>query len=90
MKKSVIEKLESWLQRGYGITQLQALEKWGCMRLSARIDELRKNGIPIITTTIKENGKSFAKYTIRKQSESRVSEDFVDKAIREYNERRGA
>lgn len=90
MKKSVIEKLESWLQRGYGITQLQALEKWGCMRLSARIDELRKNGIPIITTTIKENGKSFAKYTIRKQSEPRVSEDFVDKAIREYNERRGA
>ena len=90
MKKSVIEKLESWLQRGYGITQLQALEKWGCMRLSARIDELRKNGIPIITTTIKENGKSFAKYTIRKQSEARAGEDFVDKAVREYNERRGA
>jgi hypothetical protein len=64
MKKSVIEKLESWLWRGYGITQIQALEKWGCMRLSARINELRKIGIPIITHTIKQNGKSFAKYKI--------------------------
>ena len=64
MKKSTIEKLESWLWRGYGITQLQALEKWGCMRLSARINELRKIGIPIITHTIKQNGKSFAKYKI--------------------------
>ena len=64
MKKSVTEKLESWLWRGYGITQLQALEKWGCMRLSARINELRKIGIPIITHTIKQNGKSFAKYKI--------------------------
>ena len=64
MKKSVIEKLESWLWRGYGITQIQALEKWGCMRLSARINELRKIGMPIITHTIHENGKSFAKYKI--------------------------
>jgi hypothetical protein len=64
MKKSTIEKLESWLWRGYGITQLQALEKWGCMRLSARINELRKIGMPIITHTIKQNGKSFAKYKI--------------------------
>jgi hypothetical protein len=66
MKKSVIEKLESWLLRGYGITQLQALEKWGCMRLSARINELRKAGIPVITHTVHANGKSFAKYSIAK------------------------
>jgi hypothetical protein len=66
MKKSVIEKLESWLWRGYGITQLQALEKWGCMRLSARINDLRKDGLQIVTHTIKQNGKSFAKYTITK------------------------
>ena len=66
MKKSVTEKLESWLWRGYGITQLQALEKWGCMRLSARINELRKIGVPIITKTVCANGKSFARYTIPK------------------------
>jgi len=66
MKKSTTEKLEAWLWRGYGITQLQALDKWGCMRLSARINELRNIGIPITTHTIKQNGKSFAKYTIAK------------------------
>tara|TARA_R110000868_G_scaffold221566_1_gene473310 strand:+ start:277 stop:477 length:201 start_codon:yes stop_codon:yes gene_type:complete len=66
MKNSVIKKLESWLMRGYGITQLQALEKWGCMRLSARINELRRAGINIITHTIYANGKSFARYTIAK------------------------
>lgn len=64
MKKSATEKLESWLWRGYSITQLQALEKWGCMRLAARINDLRKIGMPIITHIIKENGKSFAKYKI--------------------------
>ena len=52
--------------RGYGITPLQALEKWGCMRLSARINELRKIGVPVITHTIKQNGKSFARYRMAK------------------------
>jgi len=66
MKKSVIEKLESWLLRGYGITQLQALEKWGCMRLSARINELRINGMNILTTMIKRDGKAYAKYLLLK------------------------
>ena len=66
MKKSITERLESWLTRGYGITQLQALEKWGCMRLSARINELRKIGFPIITHTVHANGKSFAKYQMIK------------------------
>ena len=62
MKKSITSKLESWLMRGYGITPLQALEKWGCMRLSARIEELRKSGYPIVTEMAKLNGKTFARY----------------------------
>jgi hypothetical protein len=66
MKNSVIKKLESWLSRGYGITQLQALEKWGCMRLSARVNDLRKTGLNIITHTVHSNGKSFARYTLVK------------------------
>jgi len=62
--KSIIEKLESWLNRGYAITPVQALNKWGCFRLSARINELRNAGTPIITETIRKNGKSFANYFI--------------------------
>ena len=52
--------------RGYGITPLQALEKWGCMRLSARIKELRDAGFPIVTEVAKQNGKSFARYRMTK------------------------
>ena len=66
MKKSVSLKLESWLLRGYGITPLQALEKWGCMRLSARIKELRDAGFPIVTEVTKQNGKKFARYRMAK------------------------
>ena len=35
-----------------GITQLKALEKFGCLRLSGRIFELREQGYPILTTII--------------------------------------
>ena len=66
MKKSITYRLESWLMRGYGITPLQALEKWGCMRLSARIEELRKAGFPIVTEMAKQNGKTFARYRMAK------------------------
>jgi hypothetical protein len=59
---STTKKIEAWLLRGYKLTPLQALEKWGCMRLGARIYELRKDGMDIKTTPITSNGKTFAQY----------------------------
>jgi hypothetical protein len=59
---STTKKIEAWLLRGYKLTPLQALEKWGCMRLAARIAELRKGGLAIVTTKITRNGKTFAQY----------------------------
>lgn len=35
-----------------GITQLKALEKFGCLRLSGRIHDLRSMGYPIMTNII--------------------------------------
>jgi hypothetical protein len=61
---SVSHKLESWLLKGETITALQALNKWGCMRLSARINELRNAGFPILTDSVKQNGKIFARYRL--------------------------
>jgi hypothetical protein len=61
---SVSHKLESWLLKGKTITSLQALNKWGCMRLSARINELRNAGFPILTDSVKQNGKIFARYRL--------------------------
>lgn len=45
MKKNTTQKIEAWLSRGYKLTALQALNKWGCMRLAARIAELRQAGM---------------------------------------------
>ena len=59
---STTKKIEAWLLRGYKLTPMQALEKWGCMRLAARIAELRKAGTHITTTKITRNGKTFAEY----------------------------
>jgi len=59
---STTKKIEAWLSRGYKLTPLQALEKWGCMRLAARIAELRKDGLSIVTNKITRNGKTFAQY----------------------------
>jgi hypothetical protein len=64
--KSIIEKLESWLNRGYAITPIQALNKWGCFRLGARIHDLRKMGYMIQTINQQANGKTFAKYKLTK------------------------
>lgn len=52
------------LQRGRGLTPLQALEKWGCFRLGARVFELKQQGHKIKTEMVKRNGKRFARYTM--------------------------
>ena len=58
------KKLRKHLEAGRSITPLQALDKWGCMRLGARILELRQEGWNIITETVKKNGKRYAKYSL--------------------------
>lgn len=44
------------------ITPMQALKGCGCLRLAARIKDLRDEGHNIITKKVTENGKTFAKY----------------------------
>lgn len=62
MKQSMNKKIAAWLQKGKSITALEALTKWGCLRLAARIENLRKDGMEIKTKTICSNGKRFAQY----------------------------
>ena len=47
------------------ITPLEALDKYGCLRLSGRIHDLRKMGVPITTKNITRNGKTFAEYRLQ-------------------------
>jgi hypothetical protein len=44
------------------LTALDALHGCGCMRLAARINDLRADGHVIGTEMISKNGKKFAKY----------------------------
>ena len=59
---STTKKIKAWILKGKKITPLEALNKWGCMRLAARIAELRKDGMDIRTTSVTRNGKTYAQY----------------------------
>lgn len=50
----------------YGrITPLEALERYQCFRLAARIADLRGSGYQIHTNIIHKNNKQFAEYELR-------------------------
>lgn len=64
--KSQNEQILTYLSKGKGITPIQALNKFGCFRLAARISDLREQGHKIKTETMTQNGKSFASYRLSK------------------------
>ena len=52
------------LQNGRSLTPLEALNEFGCFRLAAHIESLRKDGHRIFTHMVNENGKKYARYTL--------------------------
>lgn len=46
------------------ITPLEALNKYGCFRLSARIFDLKEQGFPTKREMVTQGKKTFAKYTL--------------------------
>ena len=58
--------IKGWLLNGYSITQLDALNMFGCFRLSARIANLREEGLDIVTDMVTINDKRIAKYYLNK------------------------
>ncbi len=52
------------LQSGHCLTPLDALRQFGCMRLAARIDDLRKAGHPIEMDWGTDGEKRFAIYSL--------------------------
>jgi hypothetical protein len=57
------EEILECLKSGYKITPLEALNKFGCMRLGARIWDLKREGHPIKKKTLLlSNGKTVAQY----------------------------
>lgn len=54
--------IKGWLLNGKSITPLDALNMFGCFRLSARIANLRDEGLPIVTDMVTINDKRIARY----------------------------
>jgi len=64
--KSQTTAIKSDLLKGRKITPLDALRKYGCLRLSARINNLRDAGMHIVTRIVRKNGKNFAEYSLNR------------------------
>ena len=67
MKSTQCEKVLEYMKRFGSITQIEALQDIGCMRLASRITDLRQQGYPIgrrIKTAKNRYGDSvsFAEY----------------------------
>jgi hypothetical protein len=60
-----ISQIEQHLRSGKSITALQALKLYGCLRLGARIYDLKDKGLDIEKVMVKKGVKSFAKYTLK-------------------------
>ena len=56
------QQIKRHLESGKPITPLTALSRYGCMRLASRVNDLRNEGMSIITRLVKRNGKRFAEY----------------------------
>jgi len=64
-KLSQCDLIRKHLESHYSVTPLEALESFGCFRLSARINDLKKEGMSIKTEMVKtDSGKFVAKYSI--------------------------
>ena len=60
------KQIADYLNKGNKLTPIDALNKFGCFRLAARIADLRNEGMNIVTNTIKlENKKQIAQYSVK-------------------------
>ena len=60
------KQIADYLNKGKKLTPIDALNKFGCLRLAARIADLRNEGMNIVTNTIKmENKKQIAQYSLK-------------------------
>jgi galactose mutarotase-like enzyme len=64
MSDSQTAQILDHLQRGKVISPLDALHRFGCMRLGARIWDLRQQGHPILKEWETDGHKKWARYSL--------------------------
>ncbi len=63
--KSQTEAIREALERGEKLTPLDALNRFGCLRLGARVWDLRDSGMNIVSTMVTVgNNKKVAQYSL--------------------------
>ena len=63
-KPSQANQILKCLESGASLTAIDALKRFGCLRLAARIEDLRSEGHPIITTMVSKNDSRVASYSM--------------------------
>ena len=63
--KSQEKRILNYLQNGGKITPMEALNKFGCLRLSGRIYDLKRKGYNIKSSRITVNKKQVAQYSLK-------------------------
>lgn len=59
------EAIRQHLLKHNAITPLEALQQYGCMRLAARIKDLRREGLSVVSTMVEaDNGKRYCRYVM--------------------------
>ena len=81
---SQADEVLSYLKDGNSVTPIDALNKWGCMRLAAIIHNLKKDGWQIKTTMVKNktSGKKYARYSL--MSNANLNDSKEDTPERDY------
>jgi hypothetical protein len=59
------QQIKAYLTKGKSLTPIDALNKFGCFRLSARIKNLRDEGLNIATKYVTKDNKTFASYSVK-------------------------
>ena len=62
--KSQNEQIREHLEAGNTITPIEALNKFGCLRLGARIHNLKAMGLAIHSRLVGDNGKHYSEYSL--------------------------
>ena len=63
-KPSQANQILKCLESGASLTAIDALDRFGCLRLAARVEDLRSEGHPIITTMVNKNDSRVARYSM--------------------------
>jgi hypothetical protein len=58
------QEIQAHLESGQTLTPLQALNKFGCFRLAARILDLREAGLDVHMRMILNENKRYAEYSL--------------------------